>query len=106
MATNVAPSTDRAVAVATTANDLFNAAENNPIAKADLQTLFDSISHGGAISPGLLAYLVTTIGAALQAQGVTVDNQLLALLIGIVATGASYLWQWVSIKLRKPPTKS
>lgn len=101
-ATLPAPGTNRIVKAANDANDLYVAAEANPVAKADLQTLFDSISHGGALSPGLTAYLVTTIGAGLQQQGITLDSQLLALLIGIASTVASYAWQWITIKLGKP----
>ena len=93
-----APSTDRAVEISKTANDLFNAAESNPIAKADLQALFDSISHGGAVTPALVAMLA----AELAQHNITLDNQLLTLLVGVAVAGASYLWQWAMIKLNKP----
>jgi hypothetical protein len=100
----VAPATNTIVRVANDANDLYNAAEQDPTAKADLETLFDSISHGGAISPGLMAYLVTAIGADLQQHGITLDSQLLSLLIGVLVSAVSYLWQWLMIKINKPET--
>lgn len=105
MAVEVTPKTNRIIQVANGANELFVAAENNPEVKKDLQMLFDSVSKGGAISPGLLAYLVTVIGTSLQQHGVTVDSQLLGILIGGAVTGVSFLWQVIAIRLQKPAAK-
>lgn len=100
MPAEVAPITNRIVEVAKGANDLFVAAENNPTAKADLQVLFDSISHGGALTPALVSMLAMELGQ----HNITLDNQFLTLLVGVGVAGVSYVWQWLAIKLRKPTT--
>ena len=96
------PGTNRVVRGAQTAQELFNAAEQNPVAKADLQMLFDSISHGAPWTGGL----VTIAGIELAQHNITVDNQLLTLVIGGAATLASYAYQWVRIKMTKPPLET
>lgn len=94
----VAAATNRAVQVSATANDLFHAAEADPIVKADLQTVFDSISHMGAIVPAL----VLIVGRELARQGMDLDQQLLTLFVGAGLAVLSYLAQWLMIKLKKP----
>lgn len=93
----VAPATDKAVS---TANDLINLAvkaEQVPEVKADLQAQFDTYSHNPIIMG-----VVTIIGVILTRQNITVDNTLLTVAVGLVATGVGYAWQWISMKIRKP----
>lgn len=93
------PSTNSAVAVSNNLAALANAAEANPIVKADLQAQFDSYSH----SP-LITGVASIVGMELTRQQITVDNTLLTVGVGLVVTGIGYAWQWVSMKMRKPAT--
>lgn len=98
MSTTLTPSTDQAVNAANSAIGLAEAAETNPVVKADLQTLFDSYTHAGSIVPGIAAL----VGMALAQHGITADNFVLTIAVGLAVTGISYVAQWASMKTRKP----
>jgi hypothetical protein len=74
--------------------------EANPIVKAKLEAQYDTISHS-ASAPIILA-VAGLIGAALAQQHIAVDDQLIAVAIGALMTGAAYAWQWISMKINKP----
>ena len=95
----VSPSTNAAVSVSRTAGDLFNAAEQNPVVKADLQTMFDSYSHNP-----IIAGIVSLVGIELTQHNLTVDTQLLTIGVGLAVTFVGYAWQWISMKMNKPAT--
>lgn len=100
MSATVTPATTTAISASQTATDLLNAAEQNPVVKADLQSLFDSYSHSAAITGGALI-----AGALLAQRGITVDNTLLTVVIGLVSSGVIYGAQWVAMKFSKPATQ-
>ena len=95
--TTPTPTTDRALAAATTLATLAATAEENPVVKADLQKQFDSYSH----SPLIMA-VASVAGMMLTRQNITVDNTLLTVLVGAAVTAIGYAWQWASIKFNKP----
>jgi hypothetical protein len=82
---------------AQTAIDLVQSADNNPVIKADLQTLFDSYSHNPIVMG-----LVPVLAGFLTQEKITVDSTLLTVAVGAAVTGAGYLYQYISMKMRKP----
>lgn len=95
----VAAATTEAVKDATTFVALANAAEANPVVKADLQAQYDSYSHSVPI-----VAIAGVAGMYLAQHNLTVDNTLLTVAVGLAVTGIGYAWQWVSMKVRKPVT--
>lgn len=91
-------STNSIVSAAQTANDLFQAAQKDPAAKADLEAIFDSINHGAPWISGV----VTLAGMELTQHNINIDSQLLTLVVGGVVVLASYVVQWLKIKATKP----
>lgn len=90
--------TDIAVATSNSGPALVAKAEANPAVMTNLQNVFDSISHGGALAP-----FIPFIAGWLVSQNIKIDPGTLLVICGVASVVFSYAWQWISIKIRKPP---
>jgi hypothetical protein len=95
--TNTQLATDIAIATSNSGPSLTAKAEANPAVMSNLQNVFDSISHGGALAP-----LVPFIAAWLVQNKVNIDPSTLLIICGLASVVFSYAWQKISIMIRKP----